>query len=162
LSKVEILRAYLSESILAGLVSSVLINAYGSSKNAEFMHDEARDILALLLVLLAASIALWAGLFFITGTDFGKWLHSKGMMESINNAYISCSVIFLTSSVLCIVCAHVGAQAIKIQIFGEFVCLWSLAVVIPMLNNTRHLLKLHGGYRNLPTIITELRQSGRS
>jgi hypothetical protein len=161
LSKAEILRAYLSEPILAGLVLSLLVNVYGSSKNADFMHDEARDILSLLLVLLAASIALWAGLFFITATDFGKWLHLKGMMESINNAYISCSVIFLAGSVLCIVCAHVSAQITKIQIVGEFFCLWSLAVVIPMLNNTRHLLKLHGAYRNAPTIVTELRQSGR-
>ena len=157
MNRVEMLRAYLTEPILAGLVSSLLINAYGSAKNAEFMHAEARDILSLLLVLLAASIALWAGLFFITATEFGKWLDSKKMMQPINNAYIASSVIFLTGSVLTIVCAHAEATSTKIQIVGQFICLLCLIDVIPMLNNTRHLLKLHAVHRNLPQNIAEFK-----
>ena len=162
MSKSEIVRAYIGEPLLAALVVSLLVNIYGVQQNAEFMHAEARDILSLLLVLLAASIALWVGLFFITTTEFGKWLDSRRMTEPTNDAYIASTIIFLVGALLCIICAHVGPQSIKLQIFGEFMCLWSLAAVIPMLNNTRHLLRLHGLFRNTPKVVNDFRQTSQN
>jgi hypothetical protein len=158
MTKIETARAYATEPILSGLVLSLLINWFGVGANAAFIHDEARDILSLSVVLLGAALALWIGLFWISSNDFGQWLESKQMLEPTNLAYIASTVILLVNCVLCILCAHVPASQIWLQIIGEFFSLLGLATVASLLNNTGQLLRLHGLYgrqlKAVPEIIS--------
>jgi hypothetical protein len=158
-TRAETVRAYVTEPILSALILSVLINWYGTAANATFMHDEARDILSLGVVLLGASLALWIGLFWISSSEFGQWLSSKRALEPINAAYVVSASILLTDCIFCILCAHVAASYLWLQITGEFFSLWGLASMPTLLNNTRHLLRLHGLYGSQPRPISEFKSS---
>lgn len=159
MTRSETIRAYSAEPVLAGLVLSLLINWLGIPANASFMHDEARDILSLGVVLLGASLALWIGLFWVSSSNFGQWLASKRMLESINAAYVASAVVLLVSCVLCILCAHVQAGYIVLQMSGEFCALWGLFSMPTLLNNTRHLLRLHSLFANQPRPVSEIKSS---
>jgi hypothetical protein len=161
MTKSERIRAYITEPVLSGLILSLLINAYGLGKNAAFMHDEARDILSLGVVLLGAALALWIGLFWISSSEFGHWLASKGMLEDINAAYITSAVVLLTGCVLSILCAHVSAAHTLLQMLGEFSALYGLASMPTLLNNTRHLLQLHSLYSRQPRPVPEAKSASR-
>ncbi len=155
----EAIRAYMPEPVLAGLAVSVCINVFGPEANSKFMHDEARDILSLGVVLLGAALALWIGLFWISNTAFGQWLASKRMLEPINRAYIFSAVILLANCVFCIICAHVEPTHRWLQISGEFLSFWGLASVPTLLNNTRHLLRLHALFGSQPRPVADIRSS---
>ena len=157
MTKVEAIRAYLTEPILSGLALSILVNYFGKNANAQFMHDEARDVLSLSVVLLAAALALWIGLFWVYNSDFGRWLQTKKMLEPINSAYVASAVILLCNCVLCILCAHVDAHHYALQLTGEFSTLWGLSTMYLLLSNTRHLLRLHGIYGNRPKPVSEIK-----
>lgn len=157
MNKAEKARAYLTEPILSALILSLLINRFGKSANAAFMHDEARDILSLCVVLLGAALALWIGLFWLSSSEFGQWLAKKQMLESINAAYVTSTVVLLANCVVCILCAHVPADYGWLQISGEFCSLWGLASMPILLNNTRHLLRLHALYGNQPKPVSEMK-----
>jgi ABC-type multidrug transport system permease subunit len=159
MSKAELIRAYLIEPTVSALALSLLINWLGASANSNFMHDEARDILSLAVVLLGASLALWIGLFWISSSEFGQWLASKGMLKHINAAYIASTVTLLSTCVLCILCAHVPATTTWLQIAGEFLSIWGLLTMPTLLNNTRHLLRLHGLFASQPRPVTEIKSS---
>jgi hypothetical protein len=146
MTKAETVRAYLTEPILSALVLSFLFNEFGKDANLAFMHDEARDVLSLFVVLLAAAMALWIGLFWISSSDFGQWLANKRMLEPINLSYIASAVILLTSCVLCILCAHASVSHTWLQLVGEYFALYGLVSIATLLNNTRHLLRLHGEF----------------
>lgn len=162
MTRMETVRAYVTEPILSALVLSLLINRFGNIANASFMHDEARDILSLGVVLLAAALALWIGLFWVSSSEFGQWLASKKMLEPTNTAYVASAVVLLSCCVLCILCAHVPASQIKLQIAGEFGALWGLASMPSLLNNTRHLLRLHGLYVRQPKPVSEIKSATKS
>lgn len=157
----ETIRAYLVEPVVSGLALSLLVNGFGRSANADFMHDEARDILSLNVVLLGASLALWIGLFWISSSDFGQWLASKGMLEHINAAYVAAAITLLSTCILCIICAHAPASITWLQMTGEFFSLWGLATMPTLLNNTRHLLRLHGLYASQPRAIPDIKTSAK-
>jgi|GEM_PF-5394082 len=157
MTRVETVRAYLTEPIMSALVLSLLVNRFGITANSAFMHDEARDILSLGVVLLGTALALWIGLFWVSSSEFGQWLASKQMLEPINTAYVASAVILLSNCVLCILCAHASASHIWLQITGEFCSLWGLASMPTLLNNTRHLLRLHGLYGRQPKVVSDIR-----
>jgi len=159
MTKTETIRAYLTEPILAALALSLLVNRFGKAGNAAFMHDQARDILSLGVVLLGAALALWIGLFWISSTEFGQWLANKQMLEPINAAYIATAVTLLTSCVLCILCAHASTSHVTLQITGEFFSLLGLASMPTLLNNTRHLLRLHGQFGRQPRAVPEIKSA---
>jgi hypothetical protein len=159
MTKAETIRAYVAEPIVSGLALSLLINWLGVAANAAFMHDEARDILSLGVVLLGASLALWIGLFWISSSDFGQWLAARRMLEPINSAYVASAVVLLVACVLCILCAHASAAYVKLQTVGEFFSLWGLFSMPTLLNNTRHLLRLHGQFGNQPKPVPEIKSS---
>lgn len=159
MTKGEIVRAYITEPVISALTLSLLVNWLGITKNAGFMHEEARDILSLGVVLLGASLALWIGLFWISSSEFGQWLASKGMIEHINASYVTSTVVLLVSCVLCILCVHIPPTYLWIQVLGEFFALWGLASMPTLLNNTRHLLRLHGVYTHQPKPVTEMKSS---
>jgi hypothetical protein len=157
MTKLESARAYLTEPTLAALILSSLINYFGMDANAKFMHGEARDVLSLSVVLLAAALALWVGLFWVANSDFGRWLESKKMLEPINSAYVASAVVLLCNCVFCILCAHVDASYHGLQLTGEFVALWGIATMLTLLSNTRNLLRLHGLYGSRPKAISEIK-----
>jgi hypothetical protein len=161
MTKTETIRAYITEPILSALALSLLINSFGKTANATFMHEEARDILSLGVVLLAASLALWIGLFWISNSEFGQWLASRHMLEPINTAYIASAVILLTSCVLCILCAHIPASFVWLHLVGEFTSLWGLFTMPTLLNNTRHLLRLHGLYGRQLKAVPEIKSAAK-
>lgn len=160
MTKAETIRAYIVEPLLAALAISLSINIFGKSANVAFMHDEARDILSLAVVLLGASLALWIGLFWISSSDFGKWLAAKEMIEPINAAYVASTVILLVACLFCIICAHLPVAYVRTQIAGEFFVFCGLATVPTLLNNTWHLLRLHSLFTRLPRQVPEIRSLG--
>jgi hypothetical protein len=153
----ETTRAYATEPIISALALSLLVNSFGSKTNAAFMHEEARDILSLGVVLLGAALALWIGLFWISSTEFGQWLSTKNMLEPINAAYVVSASILLCCCVACILCAHISASYTALQLTGEFLSLCGLVCMPTLLNNTRHLLRLHGLYGRQPKAVSEIR-----
>ena len=161
MTKTETIRAYVTEPILSALILSLLINGFGKSQNAEFMHSEAKDILSLGVVLLGASLALWIGLFWVSSSEFGQWLATKQMLEPINTAYVTSAVILLINCVLCILCAHIPTSYTWMQITGEYFSLWGLASMPTLLNNTRHLLRLHGQHGKLLRVIPEVKTAAK-
>ena len=158
----ETIRAYIAEPLLSGLILSTLINVYGWAANAAFMRDEARDILSLGVVLLGAALALWIGLFWISSTEFGKWLALKGMLEPTHTAYVASAAILLADCVLCILCAHAPVSYRWLQLTGEFFSLYGLVSMPMLLNNTRHLLRLHALYGRQPKPVQEIKSSAGS
>jgi len=159
MTKTETVRAYVTEPVLSGLAISLLINMYGQSANAAFMHDEARDILSLGVVLLGAALALWIGLFWVSNSEFGQWLAARQMLEPINAAYITSTVVLLADCVLCILCAHASASHQWLQLTGEFFSLYGLASMPILLNNTRHLLRLHGLFGRQLKPVSEIKST---
>jgi hypothetical protein len=135
MTKAEVARAYVTEPLLSGLVLSLLVNYFGRDTNAKFMHGEARDILSLGVVLLAAALALWVGLFWMSNSEFGRWLEGKKMLEPINSAYVASAIVLP----------------------GEFVALWGISTMITLLSNTRNLLQLHGLYGRQPKVVSEIK-----
>jgi hypothetical protein len=157
MTRTETIRAYVTEPVISALILSLLVNYFGINANAVFMHEEARDILSLGVVLLGAALALWIGLFWISSTEFGRWLATKNMLEAINAAYVISSTILLGTCVTCILCAHISASHTHLQLTGEFLSLCGLACMPTLLNNTRHLLKLHGLFGRFPKSVSEIR-----
>lgn len=155
------IRSFAPEPIVSALAISLLVNGFGVAGNAAFMHDEARDILSLGVVLVGAALALWIGLFWISSSDFGLWLSAKRVMERINAAYIASTVILLVGCVLCILCAHVSPTHAMLQLTGEFFAIYGLSTLATLLNNTRMLLKLHGEYERQRRPVTEIRSGTR-
>lgn len=144
MTKAELIRAYSPEPVTAVLILSILLNIFGKSSLSDFMHTEAHDALSLFTVLLGASLALWIGLFWISSSEFGQWLASRMVLETINVAYITSITILLIASLACIFCAYVSQQHVAVQLIGLFACVYGLATLPMMLNNTHKLLKLHG------------------
>lgn len=161
MTRAETVRAYVAEPVVSALILSLLVNWRGTAANAEFMHDEARDILSLGVVLLGASLALWIGLFWVSSTEFGQWLAARRMMEAINASYVASSVILLATCVLCILCAHAQASNKWLQVAGEFFSLWGLASMPTLLNNTRHILKLHSQFGSQPRTVAEIKSTSK-
>lgn len=161
MSKFEIIRAYATEPILSACVLLLLMKLYGANANAAFMHDEARDILSLCVVLLGAALALWIGLFWISSSDFGQWLSSRQMLAPTNTAYVASTAILLLTCVFCILCAHVSVLQVWLQIIGEFFFLWALATLASLLNNTRCLLVLHGEYERQHRISSKISNAAK-
>ena len=159
MTRAETARAYLTEPILSALVLSLLIIWLGGTANAAFMHDEARDVLSLCVVLLGAALALWIGLFWISTNEFGHWLATKQMLEPINTAYVASTKVLLINCILCIFCAHASASQTWLQFPGEFFSLWGISTMYTLLNNTRLLLKLHGLYGGRPKPVPEIESS---
>jgi hypothetical protein len=159
MTRAETVRAYATEPILSALTLSLLINVFGRTVNATFMHDEARDILSLCVVLLGAALALWVGLFWLSSSEFGLWLASRQALETIHTAYVSSAIILLISCVLCILCAHASVSRTWLQIAGEFFSLCGLASVPTLLNNTRHLLRLHGLFGRQSKPVSEIKSA---
>jgi hypothetical protein len=159
MTRAEYLRAYLLEPVAAVLTLSLLMNFFGKSSLAEFMHSEARDVLSLLLVLLAASLAIWVGLFWISNTLFGQWLSARAALEKINAAYITSIAILLFGCISCVFCAYLKADHVYSQLFGVFASLYGLATVPSMLNNTHQLLKLHGLFGRQNNKVTDMRSA---
>jgi hypothetical protein len=160
MTKAEYLRAYLVEPLAAVLVLSLLMNFFGETSLAQFMHSEARDGLSLLTVLLAASLAIWVGLFWISSTPFGQWLSARRVLETVNAAYITSIAILLVGCISCIFCAYLKADHLFSQLFGVFACLYGLATVPTMLNNTHKLLALHGLFGRQSSKVTDMRSAG--
>lgn len=150
-------RAYLPEPLIAALMLSVSINMFGKPTLANFMHSEARDMLSLLTVLLGASLALWIGLFWVSNSAFGQWLSSRGVLESINAAYITSIAVLMTACISCILCAYLAPAHIRTQLTGLFISFYGLSTIPTMLNNTRNLLKLHGKFGRQPSAVTDIR-----
>jgi hypothetical protein len=150
MTRTETARAYLTEQILSVLVLWLLIHWLGVTANTGFMHDEAKDILSLCVVLLGAALALWIGLFWISTGEFGQWLASKQMLEPVNTAYVASTWVLLVNCILCILCAYIPASQTWLQFTGEFFSLWAIGTMHTLLNNTRLLLKLHGLYGGRP------------
>src|ERR1039458_2667153 len=157
MTRAETARAYVTEPILSALALALLINRLGDTANAAFMHDEARDILSLCLVLLGAALALWIGLFWVSSSEFGQWLGSKQMLEPVNAAYVASAAVLLINCILCILFAHAAAWYKWLQFAGEFFSLWGIATMHTLLNNTRLLLKLHGLYGAQTRPVPEIR-----
>lgn len=153
----ETVRQYAVEPLVATLFTSLLVNYFGQLQIAEFMHDEARDILGLSAVLLAAALALWIGLFWIASSEFGAWLSLKGVLSQIDRAYVASAVSLLIVCVSCIVCAHVGFAHKHTQVIGLGIALEGLVNVPTLLNNTRLLLKLHAAYGHQKRNVAEIR-----
>ncbi len=153
----ERIRAYLPEPVLAAFALSVSINIFGKASLANFMHSEARDILGLLTMLLGASLALWVGLFWISNSEFGKWLSSRGALQSINAAYITSVAVLMAACVACLLCAYLSSAYSKTQLGGVFIAVYGLLTVPTMLNNTRMLLNLHGAFGKKRSTVTDIR-----
>jgi hypothetical protein len=153
----ERIRAYLPEPVLAAFALSVSINIFGKVALANFMHSEARDVLSLLTVLLGASLALWVGLFWISNSEFGKWLSSRGALQSTNAAYITSVAVLMAACVFCILCAYLSPAYLRTQLSGMFIGVYGLLTVPTMLNNTRMLLDLHGAFGKQRSTVTDIR-----
>lgn len=139
----ERIRAYAIEPIFATLFISLLVNWLGLDRNIDFMHSAARDLLSILLVLLGASLGLWIGIFWVSNTDFGRWLAERGELKPINDAFIWTCVTILMSSVMCVLCGFLSVEHRYIQLIGEWSTTYSLFSILTMLKNTRGLLDLH-------------------
>jgi hypothetical protein len=153
----ERFRAYLPEPVLAAFMLSVSMNIFGKPSLANFMHAEARDILSLLTVLLGASLALWVGLFWVSNSAFGKWLSSRGALQSINAAYITSVAVLMAACVFCLLCAYLRPVYLITQLIGIFISLYGLLTVPTILNNTRILLSLHGKFGAQSSSVTDIR-----
>jgi hypothetical protein len=79
------------------------------------------------------------------------------MLEAINAAYVTSAAVLLTDCVLCILCAHASASHEVLQLTGEFFSLYGLASMPTLLNNTRHLLRLHGLFGRQSRPVAEIK-----
>jgi hypothetical protein len=146
MTKIEAIRAYGAEPVLATLVLSLLSHIWSFAALADFMHAEARDVITILEVLLAASFALWIGLFWVSNTEFGSWLSENGELENINNTYIFTVVVFLVATLACLPSAYLTGKQVWVQNASLWIVLVAFFNVSGLLNNTRNLLRLHAAY----------------
>jgi len=140
---IEKFRAYVAEPVLASLFLSILGQTFSFRSLADFTHSEARDALALFLVLLGAAFALWIGLFWVSNTDFGAWLAERGELEAINDTYIYTVVAFLAAGLACLPSAFLSVDHVEFHGMVLWLQLFALCCVPSMLTNTRSLLRLH-------------------
>jgi hypothetical protein len=142
----EKIRAYAVEPVLASLTLAALGDYFPFSKLAEFMHSEARDLLSLMLVLLASALALWVGLFWISNTPFGIWLAEKGEIEAIHSTYIYSVIVLFAACLGCIVAAFVNQDHLVVEDLILWLSLFALYGVPFLMNNTRQLLRLYSAF----------------
>jgi hypothetical protein len=142
----EKIRAYVVEPVLASLTLAALGDYFPFSKLSEFMHSEARDVLNLLLVLLASALALWIGLFWVSNTPFGVSLTERGEIEAIHTTYVYSVIVLFAACVGCILAAFVDQAHLVIENIILWISLFALYSVPFLLNNTRQWLKLYSAF----------------
>jgi len=157
MTRTATIRIYLAEPLLACLILSLIVNFCGAKNCAQFMHSQATNCLSILLYLFAASVAIWAGLFFLAASEFGKWLASRNALEPIQVAFVVTNLIFIGSAVLMVLCAYLNEQHSAVQLIGLFSCFWSTTAIWPMVNNARHILKLQSTFQAQPKQVTPIK-----
>lgn len=152
----EKIRAYAVEPVLATLTISLLANLFSWHQLADFMHTEAKDILALMLVLLASALAIWVGLFWVSNTPFGMWLIEKGDFDGIQTTYVYAIVGIFSATLGCIVSAYLDSTHLVLQAIAIWFACFGLYTLPFLLNNTRMLLKLHAVFSTRPRKVSAM------
>lgn len=159
MNKIVTIRTYLVEPLIACLVLWFIVKFCGAKNCALFMHSQAMNCLSILLYLFAASVAIWAGLFFLAASEFGKWLALRNALEPIQTAFVVTNLIYIASAVLMVLCSFLNEQHSAFQLIGLFSCFWSMTAIWPMVNNARHILKLQSIFQSQPTRATPLKSA---
>jgi hypothetical protein len=162
MTKSEKFRAYSTEPVLATLLLSLAVNWSSMGKIAAFVHTVAKDALSILVVLFAAVLAVWIGLFWIAGTPFGAWLQQRGERDDIDGSYIYTIWVFFIACIGAAIGGAVGESRIWIQVPIAWVILLALLSTKGLITNTRSLLRLHAHFVDRSSNVTQLKSERRS
>jgi hypothetical protein len=158
----EKFRAYTVEPVLATLILSIAVNCSSLAKVSGFMRSVDKDALSILVVLLAAVLAVWIGLFWIAATPFGMWLSQHGEREDIDDTYIYSIWVFLISCIAAVIGSVVKETQIFLQVSVAWLILVALLSVVGVINNTRGILRLHARFMDRSSKITTLKSDTRN
>ena len=162
MTKGEKFRAYSIEPVIATLLLSLAANWSSLEKIAAFVHTVAKDVLSILVVLFAAVLAVWIGLFWIAGTPFGGWLQQKGERDDIDETYIYTIWVFFFACIGAAIAGAVGENRIWVQVPIAWVILLALLSTKGLITNTRSLLRLHAHFVDRSSNVTRIKSETRT